>query len=61
MVGGALVSVVETPYVSDIGNFVVTSIEELLEVFCGLNQLWKPDQSWKISLSAWDVSASKMH
>jgi hypothetical protein len=44
MVGGALVSVVETPNVSDVGNFVVAASEELLEVFCGLNQLGQPDQ-----------------
>ena len=56
-----MVSVVETPYVPDIGNFVVATSEELLEVFCGLNQLWQPDQSWKVSLSARDMSASKIH
>jgi hypothetical protein len=61
MIGGTLISVVETPDVSDIGNFIVTASEELLEVFCGLNQLWQPDQSWEISLSAWDVSASEVY
>ena len=60
MVGRALVSVVETPNVSDVGNFVVAASEELLEVFCGLNQLGQPNQSWEISLSAWDVRASKV-
>ena len=55
-----MVSVVETPNVSDVGNFVVAASEELLEVFCGLNQLGQPDQSWEISLSAWNVRASKV-
>jgi hypothetical protein len=61
MVRRTLISVVETPDISNISNFVVTASEELLEVFCGLNQLWQPDQSWEISLSAWNVSSSKVN
>ena len=37
MIGGTLVSVVETPNVSNIGNLVVGAGEELLEILSGFN------------------------
>ena len=59
MVGAALVSVIEQPDVSDIGDFVVCTIEEWLEVLCGFNELWQPDHSGKIRLSSSDVGTGE--
>lgn len=59
MVGTALVSVIEEPYVSNIGDFVVWTIEEWLEVLCGFNELRQPDHSGEIGLSSSDVGTGE--
>ena len=54
-----LVSVVKAPHVSDVGNFVVAAVKELLEVFCGLDEFRKPNKRWKVGLPTLNVSASE--
>lgn len=58
MVRSALVSVIEAPYVPDVRDFVVTAGKELFEVLSRFDQLWQPDQGWKVNLSSWNVCSS---
>lgn len=55
VVGTALISVVEEPDVSDIGDFVIWASKEGLEVLGGFNELRQPNHSWQVSLSSRDV------
>lgn len=56
-----LVSVIEQPDISHISDFIVSSCEEGLEVFCGFDQFREPNKCGQILLFAWNVSASEFN
>jgi hypothetical protein len=60
MVGTALVSVVEQPDISNIGDLVVRVLKEWLEILCRLNKLWKPNKRGQVSLSSLNVGAGEL-
>ena len=57
----AHISVVQKPHVSVVLDFVVLSVEKLLEILTGLDQVGEPDHCGQVCMSSLQEGASQSH
>ena len=60
MVRATLISVVQQPDISNVGDLVTRILKEWLEILCRLSKLWQPNKRGQVSLSSLDVVAGEL-